>query len=228
MHTHTDDLKALREAERKAEQLFNEAIQSGFVKAGRKESEINKDIYELAARLLGIKKYWHKRIVRGGPNTLLPYRENPPDYTLQADDIIFFDFGPVFEEWEADFGRTYVLGENPHKLRLLKDIEMAWQEGKAFFEANRSHVSGADLYRFTQEKAKEKGWVFGNEHAGHLIGNFPHEKIIGDETEHYIHPENKLPMKRSGTNGQELFWIYEIHFIDPQAGYGGFFEQILG
>ena len=31
--------------------------------------------------------YWHKRIVRSGPNTLLPYRENPPDRAIGTDDI---------------------------------------------------------------------------------------------------------------------------------------------
>jgi Xaa-Pro dipeptidase len=28
------------------------------------------------------------------------------------DDIVFCDFGPVSEEWEADFGRTFVLGSD--------------------------------------------------------------------------------------------------------------------
>ncbi len=52
---------------------------------------------------------WHKRIARAGRNTPLPYKENPPDFQIQDDDIVFFDFGPVFEEWEADFGRTFIL-----------------------------------------------------------------------------------------------------------------------
>jgi hypothetical protein len=29
--------------------------------------------------------------------TLLPYDENPPDFTLPADDILSLDFGPVLE-----------------------------------------------------------------------------------------------------------------------------------
>ncbi len=28
-------------------------------------------------------------------------------------------------------------------------------------------------------------------------------------------------------NGNERFWIYEIHFIDRKLEIGGFFEQLL-
>ena len=57
------------------------------------------------ARQFGVSRHWHKRIVRAGPNTLEPYKQNPPDREITADDIVFLDFGPIFEEWEADFGR---------------------------------------------------------------------------------------------------------------------------
>jgi len=50
--------------------------------------------------------------VRAGRNTLAPYDENPPDLTVAEDDIVFLDLGPVFEELEADFGRTYVVGRS--------------------------------------------------------------------------------------------------------------------
>jgi Xaa-Pro dipeptidase len=42
------------------------------------------------------------------------------------DDIVFLDFGPVFEEWEADFGWTYVVGNDPLKHKLRRDIEEAF------------------------------------------------------------------------------------------------------
>lgn len=54
----------------------------------------------------------------GRPHTLYPYTENPPDRILQPDDIAFADFGPIFEEFEADLGRTYVLDKGPDRLRL--------------------------------------------------------------------------------------------------------------
>ena len=108
----------LIEAERKALDLFNQIEKKGLIVANKSETDLNKEIFELAFELFGIKKYWHKRIVRAGKNTLLPYRENPENLTINEDDILFFDFGPVFEDWEADVGRTYVLGNDPNKLKL--------------------------------------------------------------------------------------------------------------
>jgi Xaa-Pro dipeptidase len=81
----------------------------------RPRHEINESVYALAGSRCGISRYWHKRMVRAGRNTLAPYDENPPDLTVGEDDIVFLDFGPVFEEWDADFGRAYVVGNDPLK-----------------------------------------------------------------------------------------------------------------
>lgn len=223
----TNPLESLIQAERNAAFLFQQMEARDLIQPGKSEKELNKEVYQLAFELFGIKKYWHKRIVRSGENTLLPYRENPIDLILQEDDILFFDFGPVFEEWEADFGRTYVLGKDPLKLKLQSDIELAWEEGKAFFDQNISSLTGADFYLFTKALAAKYGWEYGNEHCGHLIGNFPHEQIVGEETINYIHPDNDQLMSAFDKNGNERFWIFEIHFVDRNAGIGGFYEQLV-
>src|SRR6202046_1420749 len=117
---------ALLRAQQKARELFRAVGSEGVIRAHVLESQINQDIYDLAERIYGISRYWHKRIVRAGRNTLAPYDENPPDLTVAEDDIIFLDLGPVFEEWEADFGRTYVVGNDPRKHKLCRDIEQAF------------------------------------------------------------------------------------------------------
>lgn len=223
----TNSLENLIKAEENAVHLFEKIEELQLIQAGKSESALNKEVYNLAFELFGIKKYWHKRIVRSGKNTLLPYRENPTNLVLQEDDILFFDFGPVFEEWEADFGRTYVLGNSPKKLKLRNDIEKAWREGKEFYDLHKDTLTGADFYKYTKDLARKYGWEYGNEHCGHLIGNFPHEKIVGEETINYIHPENDQLMIALDKNGNERFWIYEIHFIDRENEIGGFFEQLL-
>jgi Xaa-Pro aminopeptidase len=53
-----------------------------------------------------------QKIVRTGINTLQPYSRSTKPYYSKGD-ILFFDFHPVFEDWEADLGRTYVLGNDP-------------------------------------------------------------------------------------------------------------------
>lgn len=217
----------LIEAERKASVLFTEVENRGLISPGKTEKKLNTEIFDLAFELFGIKKFWHKRIVRSGANTLLPYKENPPDLELQNDDILFFDFGPVFDQWEADLGRTYVIGNDLRKYQLKKDVETAWHEGYAHYLKNYNKISGADLYNFTCDLAVRMGWTYGNHHCGHLVGNFPHETLLGEILSNYIHPENIDLMMLPDVLGNERFWIYEIHFIDPTLKIGGFFEQLM-
>lgn len=214
-------------AEKKAAQLFQEIESRGIVTVGKTEKELNSEVMDLAFELFGIRKYWHKRIVRSGKNTLEPYHGNPPNLTIQEDDILFFDFGPVFDEWEADFGRTYVVGNDEQKLKLKNDVEAAWTEGKDYFLTNRETLTGAAFYEYTKELAKKYGWEYGNEHCGHLIGNFPHEKIVGEDRINYIHPENNLRMNSKDQHGTPREWIYEIHFVNTELEIGGFFEQLM-
>ncbi len=214
-------------AQEKAERLFREIEQRGLITSDKSEKVLNDEVYELAFEMFGIRKYWHKRIVRAGKNTLLPYRENPPDLIIQSDDILFFDFGPVFEDWEADFGRTYVLGNDPQKIKLKNDIESAWHDGKKYYDEHASELTGAQYYQYISSLGTKYGWEFGNIHCGHLIGNFPHEHILGDEVHNYLHPENPIKLSELDIQGNPRDWILEVHFINKERTFGGFFEQLL-
>ncbi|MEJ7673769.1 MAG: M24 family metallopeptidase [Chitinophagaceae bacterium] len=90
----TSTVEKLMEAEAKALQLFQTIETRKHIAAGKSEKQLNNEIYALAHELFGIEKYWHKRIVRAGTNTLRPYDDNPPDLIIQKDDILFLDFGP--------------------------------------------------------------------------------------------------------------------------------------
>ncbi len=227
MSQRSDRKEHLLGAQKNAEELFLAIETNSLITAGKSEKILNNEVYELAFELFGIRKYWHKRIVRAGKNTLLPYRENPPDLIIQPDDILFFDFGPVFEDWEADFGRTYVLGNDIMKHKLKHDIETAWYEGKKYYGERSSSLTGAELYIFISALAEKFGWHFGNIHCGHLIGNFPHEIIQGDEQQNYLHPNNHIKLSDPDIHGNPRDWILEIHFINKERTFGGFFEQLL-
>ena len=216
----------LRIAQNKAERLFHEVEAQGLIRSGVYESQLNEDIYSLAKEMYGITKYWHKRIVRSGRNTLLPYAENPPDLTIGEDDILFLDLGPVFEEWEADFGRTFVIGSDPAKLKLKNDVELAFAAGKRHFNENHT-ITSRELFLYTQSLATQFGWEFGGPIAGHLIGQFPHERIADDKVTLYVHPGSNLPMCSLDEKGRKRHWILEIHFVDRERQIGGFFEELL-
>ena len=216
----------LIKAEKIALELFKEAEVRGLIVAGKDEETLNKEIFNLAKELFGIEKHWHKRIVRSGENTLHPYKENPPNKIIQENDILFFDFGPIIENWEADLGRTYVLGNDPLKLRLKNDIEIAWHETKNWFD-QQTELKASKLFEFAVNKAIQYGWEFGGEIAGHLIGEFPHEKLEPGNYQLYVHPENHNNMFELDMNGQPRNWILEMHFVDRENKIGGFYEQLL-
>ncbi|HEY4227296.1 MAG TPA: hypothetical protein VGM49_03080, partial [Candidatus Limnocylindrales bacterium] len=66
--SYTERHRALREAETNAERLFAEVQSRGLIQPRVSEKALNTQIYDLAFELFGIRKYWHKRIVRAGPN----------------------------------------------------------------------------------------------------------------------------------------------------------------
>jgi Xaa-Pro aminopeptidase len=217
---------ALLQAQNNAYELFKAIETQGLIRPHAKETQINQDIYDLAEKMFGISTYWHKRIVRAGRNTLAPYDENPPDLTLADDDIVFLDLGPVLEAWEADFGRTFVLGSDPLKLKLRDDIAKAFAQGKTYFHTH-PNITADELYRYAQKMARDYGWEYGGPIAGHLIGQFPHERIPNDKISLYVHPENPMRMRGLDAEGQERHWILEIHFVDRAQKIGGFYEELL-
>ena len=216
---------SLKNAENLALKLFLEIENQGLIQPGKTEEQLNDEVYELSKNLLGARRHWHKRIVRSGKNTLLPYYENPPNLTIQKDDILFFDFGPILDQWEADLGRTYVLGNDPVRIKLKNDIETSWYSTKKWFESKES-CTGSELYAHVLSLANTHGWAFGGEMAGHIIGEFPHEKLDPKSYDLYVHPENHNDMKKA-IRGKQRDWILEIHFVDRAKEIGGFFEQLL-
>src|ERR1700685_2304877 len=180
MKTKNEDERAVRllDAQAKAAELFAAIETSDIIAPGVREVQASDAIRDLAADMFGVDRYWHKRIVRAGPNTLQPYRKNPPDRVIADDDIVFCDFGPIFERWEADFGRTFVLGHDPVRLGRRDDLPVMFDAGREFFDS-RPDVSGEQLYAHMVELAAEAGWEFGGGGAGGLGGGVPPTKARG-------------------------------------------------
>jgi Xaa-Pro dipeptidase len=216
----------LLDAQNRAEQLFDEIERSGMIRAGVGERQLSDEIRDLAAEMFGVERHWHKRIVRAGENTLQPYKKNPPDRTIADDDIVFCDFGPIFDRWEADFGRTFVLGDDERKHALRDDLPRVWAKGREYFDSHPD-ITGAELFDHVVDLSHDAGWEFGGTIAGHLVGEFPHEKIVGDAIESYIAPGSDNPMRRTDRTGRVCHWILEVHLTDPERRFGGFHEELL-
>jgi len=214
-------------SEQKAKELFKVIEDKGLIIPGKSEKQLCDEIVQIARQDFGVENHWGKKIVRTGINTLQPYISDPPDLVIQDGDILFFDFHPIFEDWEADLGRTYVLGNDPLKQKIKKDVEAAWHEGNAwYFKQNK--LTGADFFNYATDLAKRYGYEFGNAIAGHIIGKFPHEQP--DDPNDLcldVHPDNHNDILSLDKHGNKRHWILELHFVDRKNNIGAFFEQLL-
>lgn len=217
---------ALEAAEKKAFALFDAIESAGLIAPGRSEGELDRAIFALAAERFGVKKHWHKRVVRVGANTVCIFSDSPPERLIEVDDILYLDLGPVFEDWEADVGRSYVLGNDPQKKKLVADLPRIFDIVQAHYRASPD-ITGAEIYAFAQAAAADAGWLFGGVIAGHIVGEFPHAQIPGDKALTRIAPANPARMSEPDGNGREKHWILEIHLVDKTRSYGGFYERLL-
>ena len=217
----------LLDAETTAIKLFEAVEKNDLIVPGKSEAQLASEVSDLALGKFGIWDHWHKKIVRTGENTLATYGENPSDKIIGDDDILFIDFGPIVEGYEADLGRTYVIGNDPMKLKLKNEVEKAWYEIQAWYQKQTS-LKASDMFQYVVKKAGEYGWIFAGEIAGHIVGKFPHEQPPDPKSfELDIHPSNHNDMFLLDANGNKRHWILELQFVDMEKEIGGYFEQLL-
>jgi Xaa-Pro aminopeptidase len=224
--TMNDTRQKLLAAQHKTKELFALVERRGLIVAGKAESELNAEIVKLAKDYFGMQEHWHKKIVRAGINTLQPYSANPPDRIIQEDDIVFLDFGPNVDGWETDLGRTYVVGNNPLKLKMKRDVEAAWQEANTWY-AKQSSLTGAEFFNYVVALATRYGYEFGGDIVGHIIGHYPHEQPNPMDLSLDAHPDNHVSILSLDKQGNKRHWMLEIQFVDKKNGIGGFYEQLL-
>jgi Xaa-Pro aminopeptidase len=214
-------------AEQKAKALFKTIEERGLIIPGKSEQQLCDEIVQIAKQEFNVTDHWGKKIVRAGINTLQPYVADAPNLVIETDDIVFFDFHPVFNGWEADLGRTYVLGNHPLKIKIQHDVEAAWHEGNDWY-FKQQELTGAAFFNYVTGLAKRYGYEFGNAIAGHIIGKFPHEQP--DDPNDLcldVHPDNHNDILQLDKYGNKRHWMLELHFVDRKNNIGAFFEQLL-
>jgi hypothetical protein len=109
---------------------------------------------------------------------------------------------------------------------LIADIDTAFHRGKALYR-NSPGLSCGDLYDYVAGLATEAGWEFGAATAGHLIGEFPHERAPSDPKRFSIRSGNRQSLREPDEQGRPRHWILEIHFVDRERQIGAFCEELL-
>lgn len=217
---------AILDAQQKARDFLERIEDEGIIKIGITEQQASDQIFELAKNEFGVTSHWHKRIVRTGINSVLPYKADPEDRTIEHNDLVYLDLGPVFEDFEGDIGKTYLLGNDSDKLRLVEDLHIIFNQCKQYYLEHPAQT-GAEFYDYIVSQCNAAGWNYGNASAGHLVGEFSHIAIYGKLPSYTIYPENHEAMNTPTPDGKDKYWILEIHLVDKQGRYGGFYEDLL-
>ena len=129
------------------------------------------------------------------------------------------------QKWDTEVNNKYNFSQIVHATGSA-GTQAGLLAGKKYFNS-KTEITGAQLYSYCNKLAKKYGWEFGGEIAGHIIGQYPHEKLEKEDKTNYIHPENHTNMFDLNKEGEKKNWILEIHFVDKEKEIGGFFEQLL-
>lgn len=187
------------------------------LRPGMTEGEIRKRGEAILAEL-GATKQWHRVVVRIDESTLLKFSEPAnPDQRLGAESIVFLDLGPVFEfdgvAYEGDVGATFVMGEDPEKLRVVEASRTLFAKVAAIWR--EESISGEELYRRASEEALKMGVVLHPDVDGHRAGDFPHQVFF------------RGGIGELGFRPSAGVWILEIQIRHPTLPFGAFYEDTL-
>lgn len=204
------DLKKLFRARDVARDITYEL--SSHIRPGMTEADAHA-LYKTICKNHPVEKQWHPAKLRFGPNTTCDFKDVSVPHVLGEEDIFFIDIGPVVDGHEADYGETFVVGNQyEHKLimessrKIFDEVSAHWKKTKA---------TGIPLYEFAKERARSLGYILSMGSDGHRIGDFPH------------HVHFKGSLLECEEDLIPNVWILEIHLWDPQKRFGAFYEDIL-
>jgi methionyl aminopeptidase len=182
-----------------------------------KPGMLEEDAVDMAKRTLiasGLDLTWHPTRVRFGSNTMKAMKQaSEPGIVLQENDIFFLDMAPRFQAWEGDGGASFTVGNNEEYARCAADAEALFHDVRKIWLAEK--LSGQELYRYADQKAKSMGWVLNFDLPGHRVSDFPHAAIHTGSLADF----DAMP--------SSMRWILEIHICHPEKKFGAFFEDML-
>ena len=186
---------------------------TGHVVPGMTEEE-GLELVRRTLRAHGFESDWAAPYLRFGANTLKKYGDpSEPGVVLGRDDVWFVDVGPLWRNHECDYAETGVVGDDPVRHRLVRDVHDVFDRTVRHWRESRA--SGVDLYRYAAAEAGARGWQLDLEMGGHRIGKHPHAVF-----------HDGLLSQADFTPSSGL-WMLEIQLRHPDLPYSAFFEDLL-
>ena len=203
-----DAMLAARHLTRVAIQTIAKDVQPGM----REEDAVEPATQVLSA--LGLHATWHPVRVRFGASTVKAMKQpSAPGVVLQENDIFFVDIAPRHREWEGDGGASFVVGHDAVLERCARNAEELFHEVR---EAWHRHAwTGARLYEYADQRARQMGWELNFDLPGHRLSDFPHAAI------------HTGSLAQAGFSPAPMRWVLEIHLRDRERRFGAFFEDLL-
>jgi hypothetical protein len=163
---------------------------------------------------LGLHAKWHPVRVRFGINTTKAMKQpSVPGVVLKENDIFFVDIGPRYRAWEGDGGASFVVGHDLQMKRCARNAEELFHELRAAWK--RHNWTGARLYEYARQRARQMGWELNLDLPGHRLSDFPHAALHAGS------------LAQAAFSPSPMRWVLEIHLRDPARRFGAFFEDLL-
>jgi len=198
----------VREMTRRAIEEIAAAIRPGMLE--ERAREITREVLKGA----GMTRGWHAPQVRFGRNTLKPFgAPSEPGVVLNDNDIFFLDIGPVWRQIEGDAGATFAVGDDPDMLRIVADVRRVFDDSRLAWLTRG--LTGAQLYDFASQRARDLGWELNLDMNGHRLANFPHAAI------------HDGPLANTVFRPSAGLWVLEIQIRHPTRLISAFYEDLL-
>lgn len=162
----------------------------------------------------GVGKTWHPNKFRIGKNTTKAFREkSDKSLRLKENDIFFIDIGPVYDEHEGDYGKTFVFGKAEQFSQIISDLDRIFESSKKEFLEN--NLTGKELYEYCNAEVEKYGHTLNMQMRGHRLGDFPHAVNFKGKLS-----DIEFPIAKN-------LWVLELLIMDKTQEFGAFKEDLI-
>jgi Xaa-Pro aminopeptidase len=173
-----EELKVMEKAVAIAELGFERAFEA--CSAGVREYEVSAEI-EYAMRRAGAEAPTHCLAMSG--ENAASMQELSSDKVIRNGETVIFDFGALYEGYNAEFARTKFVGRPTSE--QLEVFRLVYESERKAIKSIRPGVSCAHVDKVARDVLREAGWGPPHEfnyNVGHGIGNALWEYPIVDES----------------------------------------------
>lgn len=166
------EIARMRRAVQIAEAALTRLVEEGAIQPGRTELEIAAEL-RIALLREGSQGEAFAPIVVAGPNSAFPHA-GPSDRPLESGDLLTIDWGALYQGYQSDITRTFVLGEPTLQMERMHDAVLAANQAGRLVA--RAGIPAQEVDRAARRAITLAGWgEYFIHRTGHGLGLDTHE-----------------------------------------------------